>query len=129
MRPTPYSWRAKSVHSQARSASATPGPALPRCYSPARRAAISGDASRISDDTSAVVSIASTAPARAAARSAPNTASVNPAIADELQALPAMRASSGGLYEASKAVEAIHFKVDFRRTLEPAVRGWLRQAT
>jgi hypothetical protein len=59
------------------------------------------------------------------------TASANPAIADELQALPAlpaMRASSGGLYEASKAVEAIHFKVDFRRTLEPAVRGWLKQA-
>ena len=55
------------------------------------------------------------------------TASANPAIADELQALPAMRASSGGLYEASKAVEAIHFKVDFRRTLEPAVRGWLKQ--
>jgi hypothetical protein len=57
------------------------------------------------------------------------TASANPAIADELQALPAMRASSGGLYEASKAVEAIHFKMDFRRTLEPAVDGWLKQAT
>jgi aminopeptidase N len=57
------------------------------------------------------------------------TASANPAIADELQALPAIRASSGGLYEASKAVEAIHFKADFRRTLEPAVSGWLKQAT
>jgi hypothetical protein len=48
-------------------------------YSPANRAGISGEARRIRLATSVVVSIASTASASFAARSAPSIASVRPA--------------------------------------------------
>jgi aminopeptidase N len=54
------------------------------------------------------------------------SASSDPKIAAELQALPEAQSSSGAKHEAAKAVEEIGFKAEYRTRLLPSVAHWLK---
>ena len=54
------------------------------------------------------------------------SASSDPKVAAELQALPEARSSSGAKHEAAKAVDEIGFKSEYRARLLPSVAQWLK---